>query len=223
MKERRKIGIMGGTFDPVHIGHLILGEAAYRQYKLDSVVFMPAGNPPHKRHREGRATDEERVEMVRRAIASNPHFELSLREMNADGYSYTYRTLEALNRELPDTDLYFIIGADSLFDFDTWKYPPRIAAACKLVVATRNQISDERLDREIADKKGKYGGTYLKLDTPNLDISSHSLREMIREGESVRYYIPDEVIAYIEEQRLYRGESSYLPQENQHEGIFRMG
>ena len=87
---------MGGTFDPIHIGHLILGEKAYQQFGLEKILFMPSGNPPHKQHREGRATDDQRVEMVRRAIEGNLHFALSLEEMNADGYSYTYRTLERL-------------------------------------------------------------------------------------------------------------------------------
>ena len=90
--KRKRIGIMGGTFDPIHMGHLILGEKAYEQFSLDQVLFMPAGNPPHKRNRAGRASDEQRVEMVRRAINGNPHFALSLIEMNEEGYTYTYRT-----------------------------------------------------------------------------------------------------------------------------------
>ena len=86
-QKRKRVGIMGGTFDPIHIGHLILGEKAYEQLKLDKVLFMPSGNPPHKKNRPGRASDEQRVEMVRRAISMNPHFELSLVEMNEEGYS----------------------------------------------------------------------------------------------------------------------------------------
>ena len=86
-EKRKRVGIMGGTFDPIHIGHLILGETAYEQFDLDQVLFMPAGNPPHKRNRLHRATDEQRSEMVRRAIASNPHFSLSLEEMNEDGFN----------------------------------------------------------------------------------------------------------------------------------------
>ena len=122
-EKRKRVGIMGGTFDPIHIGHLILGETAYEQFDLDQVLFMPAGNPPHKRNRLHRATDEQRSEMVRRAIASNPHFSLSLEEMNEDGFTYTYRTLERLRAEHPDTDYFFILGADSLFDFDKWREP----------------------------------------------------------------------------------------------------
>ena len=120
---RKRIGIMGGTFDPIHMGHLILGEKAYEQFQLDKVLFMPSGNPPHKKNRQGRATDEQRVEMVRRAISDNPHFELSLAEMHENGYTYTYHTLETLKTENPDTDYYFIIGADSLYNFDTWREP----------------------------------------------------------------------------------------------------
>ncbi|MBR2189185.1 MAG: nicotinate-nucleotide adenylyltransferase [Eubacterium sp.] len=203
MKEKTRVGIMGGTFDPIHIGHLILGEAAHRQFHLDTVYFMPAGNPPHKQNRLGRASDAQRVEMVRRAIASNPHFRLSQMEMNPDGYSYTYRTLEKLNELHPENDYFFIIGADSLFDFDTWREPARVTAACHLVVATRNQTDPVLFDHEIQAKQAKYGGSFLKLDTPNLDISSHHLREMIQAGESVKYYIPDNVIDYIEASRIY--------------------
>ena len=90
--RRKKIGIMGGTFDPIHIGHLILGEKTYEQLGLDKILFMPAGNPPHKQNRIGRATDAQRVSMVEKAISGNPHFELSLTEMNDKGFTYTYHT-----------------------------------------------------------------------------------------------------------------------------------
>lgn len=205
MSEDKKyaVGIMGGTFDPIHIGHLILGEAARRQFHLDKVFFMPAGNPPHKKNRAGRATDAQRVEMVRLAIASNPGFALSMVEMNEDGYSYTYRTLEKLRDDHPDTTLYFIMGADSLFDFDTWKEPQRIAHAARLVVATRNQTDPVTFDALIEKRKEQYKGEFLKLDTPNLDISSKHLREMIRTRESVRYYVPDPVREYILKNHIY--------------------
>ncbi len=203
MKKVRKIGIMGGTFDPIHIGHLILGEAAYEQFGLDEVWFMPAGNPPHKRNRIGRASDEQRVEMVRRAISSNPHFVLSLEEMNEDGYSYTYRTLERLNAQYTRSEFYFIIGADSLFDFDTWREPQRIADACKIVVATRNQISPEVFESVLNQRREQFHGSFLKLDTPNLDISSQTIRSWIKEHQTVRYYLPESVRNYIIDHRIY--------------------
>ena len=115
-KERRRVGIMGGTFDPIHIGHLILGESAWQQFCLEKVLFMPSGNPPHKRVRDG-ASNWQRVEMVRLAIRSNPHFELSLEEMHEQGYVYTKETLRRLRKQHPDTDYYFILGADSVLTF----------------------------------------------------------------------------------------------------------
>ena len=166
---------MGGTFDPIHIGHLILGEAAYEQFGLDEVWFLPAGNPPHKRNRAGQAKDAQRVEMVRRAIASNPHFVLCTKEMEDEGYTYSYRTLEAMRKEHPGTEFYFIIGADSLFYFDEWKNPERICAAAKILVATRDRAKEKELLACMERNAKKLHGTFLKLDTPNLDVSSHEL------------------------------------------------
>lgn len=199
-----KIGIMGGTFDPIHIGHLILGETAYEQFSLDKVLFMPAGNPPHKTKRTGCASDEQRTEMVRRAILNNPHFELSLAEMNANGFSYTYRTLERLNRNNPNTEYYFIIGADSLYDFDHWKEPGRISRAAKIVVATRDNTRSEQLTQEMQRISEKYNSVFLKLDSLNIDISSRMLRSWIAEKRTVKYYLPDSVISYIYEQEIYQ-------------------
>lgn len=200
---RRRIGIMGGTFDPIHMGHLILGEKAYEQFHLDKVLFMPSGNPPHKRNRQGRATDEQRVEMVRRAISTNPHFELSMAEMHENGYTYTYHTLELLKAENPDIDYYFIIGADSLYNFDTWMEPGRICKNCILVTAVRNHSTMTELETEMHRLSLKYGGTFLTLNTTNIDVSSEMLRNWIGEDKSVRYYIPDSVITYIEENQIY--------------------
>jgi nicotinate-nucleotide adenylyltransferase len=204
MTEKKKIGIMGGTFDPIHLGHLILGEEAYRQLDLDQVLYMPAGNPPHKRNRTGRAADEDRVQMIRLAIAGNPHFALSLFDMREEGYSYTYRLLEALNSEYSDCEFYFIMGADSLVDFDTWMNPQRIANAARLVVATRNQMSSDSFEALLQKRREQYHGDFLRLDTPNLDISSQHLRELVGSGASVKYYVPDPVLDYIREHSLYR-------------------
>ena len=207
---KKKIGIMGGTFDPIHMGHLILGEKAYEQLGLDEVWFMPSGNPPHKINRTGRASDKQRVEMVRRAIAGNPHFVLSLLEMHEEGYTYTFRTLEMLKKQNPDTDFYFIIGADSLYNFHTWMKPERICQACTIVVATRNHTSTKELDQKIESVSRTFGGTFLRLDTMNIDVSSEMLRSWVKERKSLRYYVPDSVIAYIEEQEIYMHASEKL-------------
>ena len=203
--KRKKIGIMGGTFDPIHMGHLILGEKSYEQLGLDKVWFMLAGNPPHKKNRKGRASDEQRMEMVRLAIEDNPHFELSDIEMNEEGYTYTYRTLENLKEQNPDTDYYFIIGADSLYTFETWKEPLRICQACTLVVAVRNHTPVDELNREMELLNRKYNGRFIRLDTMNIDVSSQHLREWTVQHKSLRYYVPDKVIAYMQEQGIYLG------------------
>ncbi len=199
---RKKIGIMGGTFDPIHIGHLILGESAFMQLGLDKVLFMPSGNPPHKRKRDG-AANEQRVEMVRLAIEGNEHFELSLEEMREDGYTYTKETLLRLTRENPDTDYYFIMGADSLLQFDTWRQPEEIAKLCVIAVAVRDGMPSEEFDAEISRMKAKYHADIRKLTSPNLDIASHMIRKWVREGSSIRYYVPESVRKYIYDSEVY--------------------
>lgn len=201
--RKQRIGIMGGTFDPIHMGHLILGEKAYEQLNLDKVWFMPSGNPPHKQERQGRATDEQRTEMVRRAIEGNPHFELSLFEMQREGYSYTYLTLESLQQQHPEMEFFFIIGADSLFDFHKWMKPEHICAACTLVVAVRNQTSMSELEEKMLEMEQQYHGTFMRLDTPDLDISSKQLRNWIQEKKSIRYYVSDAVEQYIKDNGIY--------------------
>ena len=204
MIAKKKIGIMGGTFDPIHIGHLLIAEQACQQFQLEKVLFMPAGNPPHKKDRTGRASNEQRIEMTRMAIADNPHFELSLMEMNEAGYSYTYITLEKLTEKHPDTEYYFIIGADSLYDFKGWAMPERICACATILVATRNHTDEELLDYELEMNSRWFHGRFEKLVIDNIDISSRQLRKWIREGKSIRYYTPDRVISYISEQNIYR-------------------
>lgn len=204
MSGKKKIGIMGGTFDPIHIGHLLIAEQACQQFALDKVLFMPAGNPPHKKNREGRASNQQRVAMTRMAIAGNPHFELSLLEMSETGYSFTYITLEKLKEQHPDTEYYFIIGADSLYDFKSWAEPERICACATILVATRNHTDEKLLDYELQMNSSWFKGRFEKLTIDNIDISSRQLRKWIHEGRSIRYYTPDNVIAYIEEQQIYR-------------------
>ncbi len=207
-QRRRKVGIMGGTFDPIHMGHLILGEAAYEQLFLDKVLFMPCGNPPHKRDRRDRASDEERVEMIRLSIRNNPHFELSLIEMHDKGYTYTYKTLEELRAVHPDTDYYFIIGADSLYSFPQWMEPQRIADACTLVAAVRNHTPVSEIKEKMREVEEQFSARILLLDTMNIDISSHHIREWASQGKSLRYYVRDEVSDYIRDHHLYRKSGS---------------
>lgn len=202
--KRKKVGIMGGTFDPIHVGHLILGESAYHQFALDKVLFMPSGNPPHKRSREGRATLIQRIEMVRLAIEGNPHFELSLDDACEEGYSYTKQTLERLTSMHPDTDYYFIMGADSLFSFEEWNAPERISQLAVIVAAVRDHVEPEALQRQVFYLQQKFAADIRLLSTPNMDISSQMLRDWIQKKRSLRYYMPDKVLQYIEEHGIYQ-------------------
>ena len=191
---KHRIGIMGGTFDPIHMGHLILGEKAYEQFRLEKVLFMPSGNPPHKRNRQGRATDEERVEMVRRAITGNPHFELSLTEMHENGYTYTYHTLEMLKEKNPDTDYYFIIGGDMVEYLPKWHRIDDLLHLVQFVGIRRPNYPTE--------------STYpiIWVDVPQMAISSTLIRQKVKSGCSTRYLLPENVINYIQEKGLYQDE-----------------
>lgn len=201
--KKHRVGIMGGTFDPIHIGHLMLAECAYEQFQLKRVMFMPSGNPPHKRNRMDGASDEDRTEMVRLAIKDNPHFILDTEEMERKGLTYTKDTLIRLNQEHPDTEYYFIIGGDSLMAFDTWKEPETISKNCILVAAVRDQLAVATMQNKMHALNEKYGAVIHMLKTPDVDISSSNLRKWCREGRSIRYYVPDPVRKYIIENHIY--------------------
>lgn len=143
--------------------------------------------------------------MVRRAISPNPHFELSMAEMHDEGFNYTKETLQRLTESHPDTDYYFIMGADSLFQFEEWREPEQICRLCTIAVAVRDHVNTEKLDEKIYELSKKYQAKIRKLDTPNIDISSQTIRRWLNREKSIRYYVPDEVIEYIQKRNLYRG------------------
>ena len=203
-QTRRRVGLMGGTFDPIHIGHLMLAECAYEQFQLEQVLFLPAGNPPHKDKRKVGATDAQRIDMVRLAIEGNPHFALDPEEMLREGYTYTKDTLNLLTRQHPDTDYYFIIGADSLMTFDTWYHPEEICRDSILAVAVRDQMSQEKIQEKMHELEEKFQARIYLLQTPDVDIASRRLRQMHSQKRSIRYYLTDPVWQYIEEHALYQ-------------------
>ena len=200
--RRKKVGIMGGTFDPIHTGHLILAEAAYEAFGLDRVLVMPNGNPPHKTG-QVQADMKQRIVMTKLGIADNPHLALSDFENTPLDYHYTYETLEYLKKENPDTDYYFILGADSLMSFGEWREPGRICENCVILAATRYRMEHRELDKQIALLSREFGAVIYLLETPNIDISSHMIRERLRQGRSIKYYVPAAVEAYILEQGFY--------------------
>lgn len=200
---KRRIGIMGGTFNPVHMGHLILAENAYEQFQLDKVLFMPSKNPPHKLHTKIIA-DQHRLEMVRLAVEDNPKFEASSMELEREGITYTKDTLKELVKEHPDTEYYFIIGADSLFQIETWMNPSIIFDHAHIVAASRYRISQKEIENQILYLRNAYQAKIDILSIPNIDISSNYIRTCICDKKTIRYYVPKAVELYIKKYELYR-------------------
>ncbi len=199
------VGVFGGTFDPVHVGHLVLAEQCREQARLDQVWFIPSARPPHKLDRP-LAPFGQRVEMLNLAIAGHAAFRVNEVEKERPGPSYTADTLDLLHQRYPETDLALILGADCLPDLQYWHDPARIVARATLLIAGRpgwTLWSAEELQ------------TALRLPTadsirqervvmPQIDIASRDLRQRVREGRSIRYLVPRAVECYIVEHKLYR-------------------
>lgn len=198
----KKIGIMGGTFNPIHNGHLFLAENAYEQIGLEQILFMPSKNPPHKA-KPDMVTDQQRVEMIELAIRDNPHFALSALELERDGYTYTADTLTLLTRDNGDTHYYFIVGADSLFMMQQWYKPQVIFENCTVVAAGRDHVNGEQLREQAELLKGLFHARILLVDMPMVQIASADIRERIARKQSIRYWLPDQVAGYIRQHRLY--------------------
>ena len=194
------IGVLGGTFDPIHIGHLVVAEEARIKVGFNEVLFVPAGQPLLKPDRNITPADH-RVEMVRRAIADNPHFKLCTLEVERPGHSYTVDTLMILREQLgSEASLFFILGRDTLADLPSWKEPKTLVQLCSLVVAPRLGAKDlQHLETEIPGLLDKV----IQLDMPVIGISSAEIRQRIAQGLSVRYLVPGEVEKYIAEQNIY--------------------
>lgn len=200
--KKQRIGIMGGTFNPIHYGHLIIAENAYEQFELDQVIFMPTGYAPHKAY-GGVEMTKHRCEMVRRAVSGNEHFSVSTYEIDRTQVNYTYMTLQAVQEMYPEAELYFILGADSLFDFDKWKCPELICKQATILAAVRDYLTESKVDQQIGFLKERYAGEIYRLDTPNFNVSSKVIRTRLENGETIRYMVPDAVKEYIENNKLY--------------------
>lgn len=200
----KRIGILGGTFDPVHNGHLLLGKQAYQEYGLDTVWFMPSHIPPHKRdHRI--ASGEDRMKMLSLALAEYPYCEVSDFELIREGTTYTAQTLALLREQRPDDRFYFIIGADSLFQIESWYEPERVLSLAAFLVSGRDYESGGRtLSGQIGYLSEKYGAEIHILHNEEIDISSAEIRRRLAEGKSVRKDVPEPVLRYITDHKLYQ-------------------
>lgn len=200
---KKKIGIMGGTFNPVHNGHLLLAERAYEQYQLDEVIFLPSRKPAYK---EGilLASEEERKEMLQIAIATKDYFSLSTLEFERTGNTYTIDTMEILQEENPTTEYYFIIGADSLFQLEQWHRAADLMQCTHFLVASRNHASMEQLRHHIRKLEKKYRANIDLILMPTIEISSSEIRLRMRENKSISYLLPDGVEKYIASHKIYK-------------------
>lgn len=200
-----KIGIMGGTFDPIHIGHLMLAEWALDALGLDEVWMVPAGMPYMKASRQI-LPGTERFRMTELAVRDNHRLKCLDMEIRRQGYTYSFETLEELRKSYPEDRLYFIVGADCLFTIESWREPERIFRCCTLVAAVRGDSGLPEMEekrRELVERFRPEGGILL-LPFISMSISSTEIRQRIGRGESVRYLVPDDVIAYIREKGFYQ-------------------
>ena len=198
----KKYGIFGGSFNPIHYGHLMLCEYIKEEMGLDKVIFIPTGNPPHK---ELELSAEDRYEMVRLAISPNPDFEISDIETTRVKKSYTVDTIRELKKIYKEEKLYFLIGLDSLFQLKTWMKIGDLSQEIEFVVALRpGYLDKEEINKEIDFLRENFGTKINLIKTPLYEISSTDLRDRIREGKSLRYLIPKKVLDYIEESGFYK-------------------
>jgi nicotinate-nucleotide adenylyltransferase len=193
----RRIGIFGGTFDPPHVGHLALAEWAREELRLDRVLFVPSGTPPHKR--AVRTSVAHRLAMTRGAVRGNPAFAVSTIEARRAGPSYTADTVAAIARAHPGAELWLLMGADMYATFDSWVRPGEIASLAALAVALRPGAEAPR-----ASRAAKRGRGVRWLTNPALEVSSSAVRERAGRGASLRYLLPDAVARYVATHRLYR-------------------
>ncbi|MFZ7130817.1 MAG: nicotinate-nucleotide adenylyltransferase [Eubacteriales bacterium] len=201
-EKQRKIGILGGSFNPIHYGHLLLAESARDRLGLDEIIFLPAGNNPHKINVD-EIDVEHRYNMAKLAIQGNPNFGISRIEMDREGFTYTVETLEVLEQIYHQNDFYFITGADIIFEIDNWKKADQLLRRIKIITTYRPGYEQENLDSRIVELKEYYGAKILKLHTPEMDISSSEIRSRIKHGYSIKYLLPHDVEQYIYDHNLY--------------------
>ncbi|MGL4606460.1 MAG: nicotinate-nucleotide adenylyltransferase [Eubacteriaceae bacterium] len=201
MKE--KIGLLGGSFNPIHTGHLLLAESARDQFELNKVLFIPTGNNPFKLS-EDDISRNHRLNMVALAIEGNPNFEIVTEEIDRPGITYTIDTIEKLEKAYQNVDFYFITGADIMFEITLWKGALQLLKTVKFITTFRPGYSHDKLDSRIEELRDIYDASIFKLYAPEMDISSSDIRSRVKNGYSIRYLLPGLVENYIVENNIYR-------------------
>ncbi|HHY97234.1 MAG TPA: nicotinate-nucleotide adenylyltransferase [Firmicutes bacterium] len=204
MEPVGRLGIMGGTFDPIHYGHLVTAEAARVEFDLDVVVFVPSGCPPHKKAYEV-SPAEDRYLMTVLATATNPYFRVSRMEIDRPGPSYTVDTVREFQRRCgPHVKLFFITGADATLEIVTWKDSDELLQQCSFIAATRPGYQIEKIEEEVSRIRQRCPNGIHVLEVPALAISSTDIRRRVREGKPIKYLVPESVESHIFKAGLYR-------------------
>jgi len=192
---KKHVGILGGTFNPIHLGHLVIAEQVYEQLCLDKVLFLPDKIPPHRGVEKTipNITSDDRIQMIKLAIADNMHFDLDLTDVKRGGVSYTYETIKLLKQYNPDTEYYFIVGGDMVENLPKWSHIEELVQMVHFVGVCRKGF----------EKKSNY--PILWVNTPELEISSSMIRRRVNRGQSIKYLVPDDVAWYIKDRGLYNG------------------
>ncbi|MFH2145139.1 MAG: nicotinate-nucleotide adenylyltransferase [Candidatus Omnitrophota bacterium] len=190
--HKKRIGILGGTFDPIHLGHLNLAQTARVNLKLNRVIFIPAAIPPHK-GRQDITPAEARYQMIKQSIADNRFFRVSRFELERGGISYSVNTLRAFISKYPDADLYFIVGSDALPELNSWRRIKEVFKICKFVVAKRPGFEKSRWPKNVVVLKGNF-----------LNVSSSAIRQLLRRGKAPRYLLPRQAYKFIIKNSLYQ-------------------
>lgn len=196
MASKTKIGILGGTFDPVHMGHLVLAEQVREKLKLDKVIFIPCFSPPHKTRRK-LSPAKDRFRMAALAVEGNASFSISDIELKREGLSYTVDTLRELRRRHSESAIYFLTGSDVLDEIHTWRDPEEIYKLARVVIATRPGFDS-------FDPENPFAKRSIVLPITGIDVSASGIREKVKKGRSIRYLVPPKVEEYIRKRKLYR-------------------
>lgn len=205
--DLKKYGIMGGTFDPIHYGHLVIANEVLSKYKLDKIIFVPTGTPPHKSS-SGKTTSYHRYMMTQFATMTNPDFDVSDFEVKKEEISYTVDTIQAFIEKYPDTKFYFITGTDAVLELPTWKDPEIILDSCTFIAVNRPGYVNDNLEEKISKIANEYKGEIFVMNAPQLQISSTDIRKRIFMGRPIKYILPEMVEQYIIKNNLYKDEKS---------------